>query len=367
MSWRAGTVIVLALAGWMTPGFADARIFADASGDVISTGPLSPDAYPDSEYVKGTGAFNQSQGVTADQALSAARDAARGEVARFFSVTVDSSFSSLVNHVCMKSDSGPACSEKASVQDLTRTRTSVVLEGVEIVATWREGSTWYATAVLNRKKAGQAFVAEIDALDSQIRTLIEPGGDVPPIVRVRNVRRAMTLQVSRQIQAGKAALVGAVPPASTVSDSGLLGLYRDALAAMPVEIRVSGEGSDDIARAVKSGLAEKGLVTVDSVGSGAVVLELRWTLTPIPGTSQGFVFATWNLDVALFDAASDAMADSIGRNSMYFDSVSGREGHSHMAGANRRCVVAAVSACGPGSRLIDGVVAAILVDPGVEP
>lgn len=367
MGWRAGTAIVLALAGWMTPGFADARVFAVARDAVTSTGPLSPDAYPDSEFVKGTGAFSQSEGVTADQALSAARDAARGEVARFFSVTVDSSFSSLVNYVCMGSDSGPACSEKSSVQDLTRTRTSVVLEGVEIVATWREGSIWYATAALNRKEAGQAFVAEIEALDSQIRSLIEPGGDMSPIVRVRNVRRAMTLHVSRQIQAGKAALVGAVPPLSIVSDSYLLGLYRDALAAMPVEIRLSGDGGDDVARAVKSGLAEKGLVTVESVGSGAVVLELRWTLTPIPGTSQGFVFATWNLDVAMFDATRDAMADSIGRNSMYFDSLSGREGHSYMAGANRRCVVAAVSSCGPGSPLIDGVVAAILVDPGVEP
>jgi len=331
------------------------------------TGAPDRGRYPESRYIIGYGAFESTGAVSADQALQSARDKARAEIASFFSVRIDSSFSSLVSHVSLTRGEASGAAESSNVQDITRTQTSEVLEGVEIVATWREGRTYNAMAVMDRVRVADGFLASIAQTDREIAELVAPAGRVDsPVGRLRAINRAMLLSVVRKVQARKAQLVGATVPDVRFSESALLQMFDDAMKAAPVEVRVRGDGCDEIRAALASGLSARGFRVPDRGEPAAMVVDVDWTAARQGVGPQGFEYATWTMTLSVSEAgdAGSGNGPATAVVNLLTASRSGREGHRTPEGAIRRCVLAAVAEIGSGRGLASQVAAGILSLPG---
>ncbi|MBW3567484.1 MAG: LPP20 family lipoprotein [Proteobacteria bacterium] len=150
-------VALLLLAGCAVGG--DKR---DAQPDWVDG---SSEKYPAQAYVVGIGSADD---------LATARDRARADVAKTFSVSVDQTSRDTQSY-SSKDDGAGASSEYASEiqRDLTL-RTQQVLEGVTVPESWQDPETkrQHALAVLNRAQAAARLRQDINGLDAAAESLL---------------------------------------------------------------------------------------------------------------------------------------------------------------------------------------------------
>jgi hypothetical protein len=114
--------------------------------------------YPASTYLTGHGQSDN---------MATARDRARADLAKNFTVNVSEQSSDTSSYSQNSADAGPA-KNSLDVSRNINTRTEQVLSGVEIAQTWQDPKSlqFYALATLSRAKAAAALRQQIGDLDA---------------------------------------------------------------------------------------------------------------------------------------------------------------------------------------------------------
>ncbi len=188
------TVMVSACAVRQTPN--QERVKApDKTPELNAARPAPPSwvggdlsSYPSALYLVGTG-------VAATE--SQARDLARSEIAKIFTVQIDESSSDRVE---VRQNQQEMIRE-SSVSRLINTRVNEVIEGIEIQSVWhdRAAKTYHALAILRRNRAAHSLQDQILPLDRQIEDYIgrAKGLKEGDLLRVVFLQRAYELAVQR--------------------------------------------------------------------------------------------------------------------------------------------------------------------------
>ena len=115
--------------------------------------------YPASAYLTGHGQSDN---------MATAKDAARGDLAKNFSVSVSEQSSDTSTYSQGDANGAATAKNSLDVSRSIKTRTDQVLTGVEISQTWQDPKSqqYYALATLSRAKAGAALRQQIGDLDA---------------------------------------------------------------------------------------------------------------------------------------------------------------------------------------------------------
>jgi hypothetical protein len=214
--------------------------------------------FPRSRYITGVG--------SADDESSAA-ERARGEVAKVFSADV--SVVSTVNEAEANStkDGKEAHSWSNDVAQKVRTTTQKILEGVNIVARWKDPTgRSYALAALPKDEALLAITeksTEIDAEAAQYKDALAAATD--PFARAKAAAKLLALAKAQASLAADSRVLGGGQLASVFDATAVRTQAAQALSALDVLVAVTGDGADAVQTAVVSGMNAVGL----SAKSGA--------------------------------------------------------------------------------------------------
>jgi len=132
---------------------------AESTPDWVQTGQSR--AYPAGRYMVGVGSAGT---------LDAARDIARGELAKQFSVRVEIMFENEQVAQTSQMNSGLFMMDSDRSRALVRSQSDQTLQGIQIAQTYvqKDGSLTYALAVLERRRAEGQLVERIADLDQAV-------------------------------------------------------------------------------------------------------------------------------------------------------------------------------------------------------
>lgn len=238
---------------------------ADAATDL-------PDPDP-RESVIGTG-----RGPT----IEAAEAAARAEIAKFFSVSVEQRTTATDTSRVSTEKGRTSATESADLLQRTTVRTQRVLAGSEIVRRRQEGTGWVAVAVLHRARAIESARARAQESAERMQRLAAGQGK-SPLDEAR--RRYQVLEAAQQVEVSNQDLqvLGADPVAAPVRAADAeLALREWVRSRVPVSITVEAPPAarTELEPLLESGLSALGLSLAR--GDAAVLrLAARCTVTPV--------------------------------------------------------------------------------------
>jgi BMFP domain-containing protein YqiC len=300
-------------------------------GSVLTTGGSRPhwadagesDDFPRSTFITGVGSADDE---------NAASERARGEVAKVFSADV-SAVSTVNESEANSTQNGQeAHSWSNDVAQKVRTTTQKVLEGVDIVARWKDPTgRYYALAALPKAQALLAVTekaTEIDAEGAKYKDALAAATD--PFARAKAAAKLLALSKAQAGLAADSRVLGGGPLMSVFDGATIRTQAAQALAALDVLVAVTGDGADAVQTAVVSGLNAVGL----SAKSGAAGDKADLTATAqVTVQDQDSGSARW-----LRSRASAIIALQDGRNGKIFSTfdVSAREDATGESEARRR-------------------------------
>ncbi|MFI5363651.1 MAG: LPP20 family lipoprotein [Elusimicrobiota bacterium] len=208
--------------------------------------------FPRARYVTGVG--------NADDETSAA-ERARGEVAKVFSADVNS-----VSTVSESEANGDQNGKKThswsnDVAQKVRTATQKVLEGVNIVARWKDSTgRCYALAALPKDEALLAITeksTDIDKEGADNKAALAAATD--PFARAKAAAKLLALAKAQDSLAADYRVLGGGALQGSFDGASVRAQAAAALAALDVLVAVAGDGSEAVQSAIVSGLNAVGL------------------------------------------------------------------------------------------------------------
>ena len=209
--------------------------------------------WPRSRFITGLG--------SADDENTAA-DRARGEVARVFSADVSVNTSTEQSEGTSQKDGKTSTSFSSTVAEKVRTATQKVLEGVDVVARWKDSSVgrYYALAALPKEQAliavnekAHDIGAEAAQYKAQLTSATDAFARAKAAAKLLALAKAWSgLEADSRVLGG-GALSGDFDTATVRPEA------AKAMAALDVVVAVSGEGSEAVEIAAVEGLNAAGL------------------------------------------------------------------------------------------------------------
>lgn len=209
--------------------------------------------WPRSQYVLGVGG--------ADSEASA-DERARAEVAAVFSATVTADSSVSETEIDSSKNGAKTNSFTQTIAQSVHTTTKQVLEGVQIVARWKNSATfrYYALAVLPKDQALLAVTEKLHDLDDETRnwqSQMEQASD--RFSRAKAAAKVLALVKSRAALENESRVLGGGADAGAVDAGTARVEAAKALAALDVVVAVDGDGAREVATGVISGLNAAGM------------------------------------------------------------------------------------------------------------
>lgn len=252
--------------------------------------------YPREMYLVGVGMADD---------RDAARDRARGEIARIFSslVSVNTEVAETETNV------NQASNFSQKVSQTVQTASKKVLEGVEIVDEWQDEKTKvrYALAVLDREKGEGALVDRINEFDKQAeewKAAMDKAADKLPKVKagmkllaVLKAREELNSELRVLDREGKGL-------ASKIDAGAAKTAAAKAVGDLDVGVEISGASGDQVETGVVQGLTGLGFSALPNVGSGDIVVTGKVDTKPFQGTDTRWKFARSTLTLSLKDGRS---------------------------------------------------------------
>lgn len=248
-------------------------------------------SYPAASYLTGHG-----QG----QSMADAKDQARADLAKVFSVNVSEQSTDTSS---FSQSSGPAAQAAKNSLDVSRsisTRTDQVLNGVEISQTWQDPQTftYYALATLSRSKAAAALRQQIGDLDAGTTAYLSQAQNGTDLFdRIAAAGKAVDAQqtragLQRSLQVVDLTGVGMPPnwPLAKLQadDAALLKQFQVTAAA-------AGQNPDAVKKILAGSLGDAGFTVMDSAPY-TMTADLNYA--PL-GEQGGWYWITGTLQVTL--------------------------------------------------------------------
>ncbi|MBI3563957.1 MAG: LPP20 family lipoprotein [Elusimicrobia bacterium] len=205
--------------------------------------------FPRARFVLGVGSADEENGAS---------DRARGEVARVFSADV--TVNTMVDQT--EKGDGKTSSFSSTVSDQVKTATAKILEGVEIVARWKDASTgrYYALAALDKPHALLTITEKAHDLSGEAATYKASLASAPDAFG--RAKAGAKLAAIARVWGGLEADSRVLGGGNLAADFDAAAARSDAakaLAALDVAVAASGEGADAVETAVVSALNAAGL------------------------------------------------------------------------------------------------------------
>ena len=293
----------------MTKTLAGLVVAAFALGACASNQPDWTDSgkskeYPASRYLTGIGTAND---------LGAAKDRARANLAKVFSVKVSEVTEDITRVARKRGTAGAKNINETRVERIISSRTDQVLIGVRVAETWQGSGTkaYYALAVLPRSQASNNLRQEIDRLDRATRIYVKRArGEGDILHKVRSASLALDEQVARQAYQCTLRIVdrsGRGAPSSwdvAKLSSDLERLLR----RVRIAPHVISDTIGSLKTSVSSALASAGF-GVDDGEKAEFVLEAKLDLEDI-GYRDGWYWIRGVLEITLQERASNRIRGS---------------------------------------------------------
>ncbi len=245
-------------------------------------------------------------GVGSGDDEESAADRARGEISRVFSsaVTVDTTVDETETNLTR----GGAASSSFSqiVAQKVQTASMKMLEGVEVVERWKDGSTnrYYALAILNKGKAMAAVAERTAALDADAslwKARLE--GSADRFERAKAGAKLAALLKGRLDLENDRRVLGGGALASTVDVSAARAAAASALQALDVVVVATGEHASELETGIVSGLAASGLTAKrgEPGDAGDLVVESRSGAQTVEGGDARWKWSRGSATITLKD------------------------------------------------------------------
>lgn len=257
--------------------------------------------WPRSEYVLGVGSADSQNSADAHS---------RGAVAQVFSATV--SVDSSVKETETNGSKNGAASHSFSqtVADNVRTVAKKALEGVSIVARWKDPTTfrYYALAALPKAEALRGVTEKLHDLDQETQTYqsqLDQATD--RFSRAKAASKLLALVKSRGDLENDNRILGGGDDPGPVDAGTVRAAAAKALAALDVVVAVTGDGAQDVATGVITGLNAVGLSAKSGVptDSSDLMAQAQVTVQPVEA-SPGWQRSRADATVSLSDGRTGA-------------------------------------------------------------
>jgi hypothetical protein len=254
-------------------------------------------SYPAARYLIGVGSGSS---------LDGARDSARGDLAKQFSVKIDAVLETEQASESVKTNDGRFVRDLDKTRNEVRTRTQETLQGVLVPETYADAKTGltYALAVLEREPAAQRIatrIAEIDkALEAQLKEGNKPSAEKLP--RIRSLTNARRLVDERDILNTQLIVIDASGRGrpSSVDRVKISDAAREALAALSVFIDSATPLPADIQSGIEEVVAQEGLSLSRKEGEADLVLHVDLTMQVTDRRREsGFIYGEGVLTASL--------------------------------------------------------------------
>lgn len=250
-------------------------------------------AYPPIRYMIGIGS---------GAGLDAAKESARADLAKQFSVKIEATLETEQTALSVRSDKGTSREDSERTRELVKSKTSEVLNGLAISATYTDDKTGlvFALATLERGPAGERTTSKIEELDTQIAAQLErakaPGTD--KLSRLRALALSRQLLVERSVQNGQLLVLDlagqGLPP--KVDSTKLGAEIREALGGLRVWIASQEPLPEELANAIKETIGKTGMTLAKNEAEAELLLKATLTLAITDRKAEtGFVFAEGSL------------------------------------------------------------------------
>jgi len=201
-----------------------------------------------------------------------ARKMAKAELSHIFEANISSQV--LMNAKLYTDDSGNEKFQK-NVESEIQIVSGIQLKGVQIGSAWydEKSRSYYAEAILDRYRARDEWVEDIENIDLKIQTEFK---HIPllksPVSRLRPVQRILKLWIERDIIAGRLQVIGFSEPEADAYDlRSLFDMIAQIKAEMRIYISIAGEYSKDVEGDIAAELTGEGF-SLSPVKEGADVL-----------------------------------------------------------------------------------------------
>ncbi|MDE2141755.1 MAG: LPP20 family lipoprotein [Elusimicrobia bacterium] len=209
--------------------------------------------WPKSRFITGLG--------SADDENTAA-DRARGEVARVFSADVSVNTVSDQSEGTVQKDGKSSTSFSSTVAEQVRTAAEKVLEGVDVVARWKDSSVgrYYALAALPKEQALIAVNEKAHDIGAEAAIYkAQLASSTDAFERAKAAAKLLTLAKAWSGLANDSRVLGGGSLSGDFDTAAVRPEAAKAMAALDVVVAVTGEGSDAVEIAAVEGLNAAGL------------------------------------------------------------------------------------------------------------
>ena len=255
--------------------------------------------YPKKEYLLGVGV-----GYTAD----AAKSAARAEISKVFSVTVQQTSVDTNKESIKGKDAKKEARSEISAETQTMTTTNGTLEGVEIADNWynRKTKDYYSLAVLSKAKIKQQLSMQITELEGSIQQQIAAGKKASSnIEKVRAFSTALKTWDKKDELAAKRSVVDAVqvPDIDTGSRVELKTMRDEAMGH--IAFVVEGGSRPGLSSLVSGRISRLGFKTMQTVPQqpdkdvNVISVKCSVEVSPFDRGNPNWKFYTWKASAQL--------------------------------------------------------------------
>ncbi|GHU91276.1 hypothetical protein FACS189476_11900 [Spirochaetia bacterium] len=289
---------------------------------------VSPDqVYPPGRYIAAVG-YGRERGEAEQNALAA--------LVAVFGQSVQAELNTITRYSEAIANGAVTVTEDSAIENAIKTSVAMdTLVGAEIDAVWHDGGALhYAAAIMDRAKTTALYM---DMISLNQRTIAElttlPNAEKFTLGGIARFRLAGTIADLNQVYANVLAVIGSgAGPAGSLRPGNSYRLEAAEIADnIPVAVKVINDRNNRINAALARALNKAGFKSGEA--ASRYVLAATLTLTEDPAQNQRFVFANYLVDTSLTDTQTGTVLLPF--------TLSGKEGHTNMAGAEDRALMSA--------------------------
>lgn len=244
-------------------------------------------------------------GIAEGAGVAAAKDNARAEIAKQFSVKIDQMLQVMEQYTGMESDKGDSWIAQTDIREMTRTYVQETIEGITIAETWfdEQKNRGWAMAVLRRSPALMRLQEQVMELDEEIKRRVEFSSNAGDILqKIRPLVQALELMKERSIKNQQLTVVNyaGVGLDADITAAQLNEALNRTLSGIKLTVTVDGDVENRIRNAIVQSL-NNGRISVQPDSENCDILiegKLNISRTNESGKTP-YVFARITTDLSL--------------------------------------------------------------------
>lgn len=253
--------------------------------------------YPDDKYMAAIGI-----GHTEDEA----RSQARAELSRMFVSRIKSE---TLDRVKLVVDSSGYETTEQTLRMQVRVSSTVDLKGVEIADVWSAKGRFYAFAVLERSKASDIWIMELQDMDDMVEGGIGAAwAPASKIVRYKMLKKAIALWVKREAVASRLLVIGYEAEHELEAPYEMMPVFREInkiKSQTALYVFIKGDYSGIVRENISEKLGEAGFIFATNPKMADVIIKGTVEVKRLDVEAPDLTYARASLSLSIKDIAAE--------------------------------------------------------------